>query len=346
MSSVWPALLVAGSLGLAAVLTGAVRRHALRAGVMDVPNARSSHTQPTPRGGGLAIVLTVAAAALCLWWFGGSLPASLILALVGAGGLVAAVGYLDDRAGLGAGVRFGAHLAATVLALLLIGYANIAAAVLPWLPGPVSMVLVVLGVAWALNLFNFMDGIDGIAATEAAFVAGSAAWLISWRNDPDGLSLLLAALSAASLGFLAWNWAPAKIFMGDVGSGFLGFALALLAIATVVEGTLSLWTWLILTSLFFADATVTLVRRVLRGERWYAAHRSHAYQHLTRRWRSHSRVTLLFLVLNVCLLLPLAAWSETNRDVAALIATATLLTTGALALVSGAGRPEGGAAGS
>jgi Fuc2NAc and GlcNAc transferase len=340
MAEAWHWALVVACLTLAVGLTGSVRRHALRAGVMDIPNARSSHSQPTPRGGGIAIVVTVCVAALGLWLVGGSLPAPLVAALVGAGGLVAAVGYLDDRSGLSATVRFGTHLAAAVLALLLLGPAAVAASVLPGLPDSVSWVVAVLTLVWALNLFNFMDGIDGIAASEAAFVSGAAAFLIDSSLASGGVVTVLAALSAACLGFLVWNWAPARIFMGDVGSGFLGFAIALLAIAAVVEGSLSLWTWLILTSLFVADATVTLLRRVLRGERWYAAHRSHAYQHLTRRWRSHRRVTLLFALVNVLVILPLAVWSVSEPRSAPVIAAVTLLVVSGLALLAGAGRTE------
>jgi Fuc2NAc and GlcNAc transferase len=117
---------------------------------------------------------------------------------------------------------------------------------------------------------------------------------------------LLALLGAATLGFLPWNWPPARIFMGDVGSGFLGFNLAVLALYTVHTGALTVWSWLILLGVFIVDATVTLLRRIVRGERWYVAHRNHAYQHAAIRWRSHRRVTLTVLAINLAWLIPLA----------------------------------------
>jgi len=331
-----------GCLVVSLVLTAVVRWHALRAGVLDVPNARSSHTQPTPRGGGLAIVASVCLAVAYLWGIDGTVGAELGIAVLGGGGLVAAVGYLDDRMGLSAAVRFGAHLLAAIMAMSLLGVRELAAAALPALPDPLAAVILVIATAWALNLFNFMDGVDGIAAAEAAFVAGAAACLAGWVSveSDAGLRVLLLGVAAACLGFLVWNWAPAKIFMGDVGSGFLGYVLAVMAMASLLTGALSVWTWLILTSLFVADATVTLLRRIVRGERWYAAHRSHAYQWLARRWSSHSRVTLALSVINLAVVLPLAWWSVENPADASMLAVGVLVAAIITVLACGAGRPE------
>ena len=340
MPSLAQSAAVVASTLIAAGLTGAVRRHALRTGVLDVPNARSSHSLPTPRGGGLAIVVATCLTAVYLWLADRSITPMLALAVVAGGGLVAGVGYIDDRAGLGAGVRFGAHLAAAVLAVTFLGARQLGAAVFPVLPDLLTIAMLVVAVVWTLNLFNFMDGIDGIAAAEAAFVAGSAAWLASRGGASAGVTTLMWGATGASLGFLVWNWAPARIFMGDVGSGFLGYLLAVLALASVLEGALSVWTWLILASLFVADATVTLLRRVMRGERWYSAHRSHAYQWLSRRWNSHSRVTSLFGLVNVALVLPLAWWSAAVPARAPGIALATIAVAMVAALACGAGRPE------
>jgi len=132
----------------------------------------------------------------------------------------------------------------------------------------------------------------------------------------DGLRVSLICLGVSSIGFLLWNWPAAKIFMGDVGSGFLGFVLCVLMLATSQGKGISLWTWLILFGLFLVDATVTLMRRMIQREKWYSAHRSHAYQWLARQWGSHTRVTLLALAINVFWLLPIAYLSIRFSDVA------------------------------
>src|SRR5688500_17262025 len=149
-------------------------------------------------------------------------------------------------------------------------------------------------------------------------MAGAAALLAA--GGSSGWSELAIVVAGASAGFLLWNWPPAKIFMGDVGSGFLGFWLAILAIDMHAAGVLPIWTSLILGSSFVADASITLLRRVLRGERWYEAHRSHAYQILSRRWQSHLKVIRALWILNVTVLLPLAYFSTLQPRFAPAIA--------------------------
>jgi Fuc2NAc and GlcNAc transferase len=172
----------------------------------------------------------------------------------------------------------------------------------PWWAGAV---LAVLGLAWLLNLFNFMDGIDGLAGLQAVCVSVGGACLAWLAGAPDaGRAPLL--LAAASAGFLVWNRPPARIFMGDVGSGFLGLMLGVLALDAARVRPGLLWGWAVLLAVFVADASVTLLRRALRGERLSAAHRSHAYQRLVRRWGGHRPVTVLVGAIDVLWLLPLA----------------------------------------
>jgi Fuc2NAc and GlcNAc transferase len=173
-----------------------------------------------------------------------------------------------------------------------------------------------------MNLFNFMDGIDGIAATEATFVSWGGALLASMAAVSSEVRWAAVLLGAACLGFLRWNWPPARIFMGDVGSGYLGYVIAVLAVAATRENPAALWIWLILGGVFFVDATVTLLRRLLRGDRIYEAHRSHAYQWLARRWESHAKVTWAVLTVNVLWLLPCAVFATRRPGIAA--ATAIL----------------------
>jgi Fuc2NAc and GlcNAc transferase len=200
----------------------------------------------------------------------------------------------------------------------------------------------VVGSVYWLNLFNFMDGIDGLAASEAVFVALAAALLAVLRMPgivDQGPLWMLLGIAAASVGFLMLNWPPAKIFMGDAGSTYLGFMIAVLALMTIATGWLTLTQWAILVATFVTDATVTLVRRLLLRERVFEAHRRHAYQVLSRRWGGHQPVTLSFTGLNLIWLLPLAyvAALQGWAVPAVLLAYVPLI---GLALYFGAGAPE------
>jgi len=291
------------------VLTGIIRRYALKKSLLDIPNARSSHEVPTPRGGGLAIVISFLLSLAILYW-GNVISRQIFFAFTGGGLPVALVGLADDFRHVGAPYRILVHLAAAGIGLYCLG---------GFPPVVIGSIIVdlrmggdflgIIFLVWLLNLFNFMDGIDGIAASEAMFIAGGAVLIIVTTGGGESISPLLLFVAACA-GFLIWNWPPARMFMGDVGSGFLGITLGLFVIVTMNTGELSLCTWLILFGLFFIDATVTLLRRIVRGQRWYEAHRSHAYQILSRRFGSHRIVTLLVLLLNVIWLLPLACLSS------------------------------------
>jgi Fuc2NAc and GlcNAc transferase len=320
------------------LLTGVVRHYALSRELLDVPNERSSHNLPTPRGGGVAIV-TVFLVALILSWMLGRVDGYFVLAVAGSGILVAAMGFWDDHGHIPQQWRLLAHFVAALWALFWLED-DLASGVLAfpfdivwfrWLLASVFLV-------WVLNLFNFMDGIDGIAGSEGVFISSAAAFLL-WVSGADdgGASVVFAALSASVLGFLVWNWPPAKIFMGDVGSGFLGCILGVMAYASMSE--VSFWSWLILFGVFVVDATVTLVRRILRGDRWYEAHRSHAYQWASRRW-GHLKVTIVVSVINCCWLLPMALIAHQYPKWAAEVAVFALLPLIIAAGVLGAGKPE------
>ena len=316
-----------------------VRRNARRLGVMQTPNARSSHSIPTPGGGGVGIVLggslATAYAALAGPW-----PMLGILVI---GVLVAAIGFVDDRTPIPARFRLTAQLALMGAAIWISGTVGALTAQLGW-PLPemvVGAAAVIVAVYW-LNLFNFMDGIDGIAGSEAVFLLLAAA-LLAALHTPGAtettLWWVLLGLAAACLGFLALNWPPAKIFMGDAGSTYLGLMTAVLALLTISAGWLSLAQWVILTAAFVVDATVTLVRRLLLRERVFEAHRRHAYQVLSRRLGSHRPVTLGYIGVDVLWLLPLAYLAGNAGWALPAIAAAYLPLIG-LALMFGAGAPE------
>jgi Fuc2NAc and GlcNAc transferase len=338
--------MISGALVLAVVallasslLTALVRRLAVAHGVLDIPNERSSHGSATPRGGGLAIVVTTTGAVLGLA-IEGSISRDLCMALVGGGIAVAIVGFMDDRFAVRASVRLVVHLLAAAWAVYWLGGLTAFrlgdhTVVLGW----TADVLAVLGIAWVLNLFNFMDGIDGIAASEAVFVACAGALLPAvGRAVIDAASVFAGACA----GFLLWNWPPAKIFLGDVGSGYLGYVIAVLALAASRNNSAVMWAWLILGGIFFVDATVTLGRRLWRGARPYEAHRTHAYQRLARRWRSHAKVTIAVVAVNVGWLLPWAELASRRPDlaVAAVLLAFAPLTVLAVALGSGSASHE------
>ena len=298
--------LVLVSLGGAFALTGFARLYAVGSGLVDVPNLRSSHTESTPRGGGIAVV-TVLVPGLCWWGWSGGIVLEAVVALGGAGVLVAFVGWIDDHRDLPARWRILAHFLAAAWGLFWLDG-------LPPLPFFVGSVdfgwighgLALLYLVWLLNLYNFMDGIDGIAGIEAVTVCIGGvvlyALVVGWVPEVHGLLLLAAAV----LGFLVWNFPKARIFMGDVGSGFIGVMLGLLSIQAAWVAPELFWAWVILLGAFVVDATLTLIRRVWRGEKFYEAHRSHAYQYAARLF-GHVPVSLAFAGINVFWLLPIAA---------------------------------------
>jgi len=299
-------LLAAGLAAWAA--TGLALRYAVQRSLLDVPNPRSSHVSPTPRGGGLAIVIVVLGA-IALQTVSGFLPALVGETLLVGGASIAVIGWLDDHRDVPAGWRALVQLVAAGWVVFRVG-APESLELGPWslTVGPAAPLLAVLGLVWLTNLFNFMDGIDGIAAGEAISAAGVGGALLL-ASGASGLGTASLAVAAASAGFLAWNRPPARIFMGDVGSGFLGFVLGTVAIMSARSGAVPLTVWLILLGVFLFDATVTLLRRIPR-EKVYRAHRRHAYQRAVQSGWSHGVVTGGVLALNAALaVLAVAAWA-------------------------------------
>jgi Fuc2NAc and GlcNAc transferase len=303
--SLWLLLPAAASVSLG--LTGVLRRYALARSLLDVPNGRSSHSIPTPRGGGMAIVLTFSACLPVLWALD-LVPVRLLVALSGSGGLVALVGFLDDHYHLARRWRLLFHFLAAAWALawldgmpvLTVGQISLPRG---WLINAIAAVYAV----WLLNLYNFMDGIDGIASIEAITVCmgGVLLYVIVTPGNPQWI--VPAVLRVSVAGFLYWNYPPARIFMGDAGSGFLGITLAVLSIQAAWIAPDLFWAWVILLGVFVVDASVTLLRRFLAGgQKYLEAHRSHAYQRAARRFGAHAPVSLAVGVINLVWLYPLA----------------------------------------
>ncbi|WP_313711485.1 glycosyltransferase family 4 protein [Pseudomonas sp.] len=292
--------------GVASLLITAVLRHyALAHSLLDIPNSRSSHSLPTPRGGGLSFVVAFLLAVLVIGW-NGTITTSLLCAFLGSGGLVALIGFMDDRGHIAARWRLLAHFAAGGWGMYWLGgMPQLVLFGVPLAFPALGLAFGLLYLVWLLNLYNFMDGIDGLASIEAICVClgGSLLYWITGNSEDIWLPLLLASTVT---GFLFWNFPPASIFMGDAGSGFLGIVLGLLALQAAWIDPLLFWGWLILLGVFVVDATYTLVRRLSRRERVYEAHRSHAYQHASRRHGSHLVVSLSVAAITLAWLLPVA----------------------------------------
>lgn len=286
---------------IAAVAVRASIGYAQRAGMVDQPGRRRSHRLPTPRGGGIGVVLALL---VCLPGALLSLPAPLpldeVLATVAGLALIAAVGVWDDRRSLPALPRLLVQLLSTAL----VG-ATLIAHGLHW----AWLLLIMLAGTWCINLHNFMDGIDGLLAQQAIFVFVALAWLAAGARQP-ALACASACIALASAGFWLYNRPPARIFMGDAGSTGLGFLFFVVAIMLWRGDSQLLWPSLILSCGFTVDASLTLICRIAGGRRWSSPHREHLYQWLVRTGLSHGRVGLWYLVYNLLVLAPLAwvAW--------------------------------------
>ena len=298
---------------LSALVTWLSIRYARRNALLDLPGQRRSHTVPTPRGGGIGIVAAILAG-LAISAISGHLRVLCESAMVSVV-LVAAIGWVDDHRGLGVRVRLIAHLLAVAalyfpLFQLLVALSNFQLTGGPD-PNPtavpltryvsisaIGLIFVLMNV-WFINLHNFMDGINGLLASQAIFVFLALACLVS------GDSRIVLWLCAASVaGFLPFNFPRARVFMGDVGSGTLGLLIAGAVVLQIVAFHGSMFSGLIVCSAFVTDATCTLLSRMLRGRRWYSAHREHLYQWLVRCGFSHARVVAFYMGWNLFVVVP------------------------------------------
>jgi UDP-N-acetylmuramyl pentapeptide phosphotransferase/UDP-N-acetylglucosamine-1-phosphate transferase len=334
------ALFAAGLLAVAAAsscATAAVLRLLRRHAILDHPNRRSSHAVATPVGGGLAVVPVVLVAWLVVDIAVGK-PEETILVIICAF-FLAAVSWVDDVRGLPASLRFGAQLAA-VLAVLTVSPAA-HSGLGGWLPEPVEAAAAGLIWLWFINAFNFMDGIDGLAGTETASIGigvALVAALAAAAEQPTAslaatpMALFGATIAAAALGFLPWNWQPARLFLGDVGSIALGFLLGWLLLRLAAEGQ---WAAALILPLYYlCDATLTLARRTLRGEKPWQAHREHYYQRAVAGGLSHAAVAGFVGLANAALIL-LAVMATAGRETLAIAGACVVVGTLLIFLAGG-----------
>ncbi len=325
------AVLCAAVFAATLALTGAARAVLRHRAILDHPNERSSHEVPTPRGGGWGLVPVLVLGWLAAAWTDGSAftAAAVICGLAVALG---ALSWLDDLRNLSPAIRLAGQAAAVTAALIAVPLPG--AVFWDGLPPVVDRIAAGVLWVWYINLFNYMDGIDGISGVETAStgIGVALAALLAGLAGPLGAFGWVAA--AAAVAFLVWNWHPAKIFLGDVGSVPLGFLLGwlLLALAASGQGAAAL----IIAAYYLADATLTLVRRGLRGEKIWRAHREHFYQQAVQAGASHARVSLTILAANLALI-GLAAMAATGSVLSALVGAAVVVATLLMFLRRGAG---------
>jgi len=279
---------------LSFILTYLIKNYAIKKSLVAEVNERSSHTTPTPHGGGVAIALT---------WFSGisylyyieAINDSFYFALM-VGVIISVVSYIDDLVELSPKIRLLIQASVAILSLYFLnGFKEIDFIYFSIENQMLTNVFAFFMIVWFINLYNFLDGIDGYAGSEAVFLG-----LASFLLFGDDVSLVLVV---SSLGFLLWNWHKAKIFMGDVGSTLLGFNIAIFTIYYANQESSNFWIWIILFGLFWFDATLTLMRRYINKERLSEAHKKHAYQRLTQAKWSHSKVVIASIFLNIFLFL-------------------------------------------
>ncbi|MCW8895359.1 glycosyltransferase family 4 protein [Sulfurimonas sp.] len=274
-------------------LTYLIKNYAIKKSLVAEVNDRSSHTTPTPHGGGIAIAITWFIGISYLYYIN-DINSSLYLALL-AGAMISIVSYLDDLYELSAKVRLATQILVAFIGLYFLGgLEKIDLVVFSIENQIVTNIFAILMIVWFINLYNFLDGIDGYAGSEAIFL-GLAGYLLFSQS-------YFLVLVAAVFGFLIWNWHKAKIFMGDVGSTLLGYNIAVFTIYYANIESANLWVWITMFGLFWFDATLTLYRRYKNKEKLSQAHKKHAYQRLTQSGWTHSRVVVFSILGNALLL--------------------------------------------
>ena len=278
---------------LAFTLTYLIKNYAIKKSLVDIPNDRSSHTTPTPHGGGIAIAISWFLGITYLFYFK-DIDSSLYYSLM-VGVIISIISYLDDLFELSAKLRLLVQSFVAILGLYFIGGLDNVDFGLFSISNQISTTLFAFFmVIWFINLYNFLDGIDGYAGSEAVFL-GLAGFILF--NDSLFLVLVFSVL-----GFLVWNWDKAKIFMGDVGSTLLGYNVAIFTIYYANQDSMNFWVWIILFGVFWFDATLTLFRRYKNGEKLSQAHRKHTYQRAVQSGLTHSRVVIYSIFINMILL--------------------------------------------
>jgi Fuc2NAc and GlcNAc transferase len=292
--------------------------YAKKQNIMDVPVDRSSHVLPTPRGGGVSLVISFIFVVVLSESLGSDFVDLSPLLLTSF--MIGAIGFIDDHKHIDYKIRLFIHFIAAIIIVFFYGAPNIKLMGMP-LNSWFGLVLIIIGIVWLTNLYNFMDGINGIACIEALSVLITLGVFSAYISED--LSYIYFSIFFIVLGFLPWNFPKARVFLGDCGSGFLGFTLSALCLVTSVIEPRFFWSFLIMLGVFIVDATTTLVWRVLNGKKIHEPHKSHSYQYFSRKMDSHSIITLTVLMINILWLAPwsyVVIFSDFSGELALLIA--------------------------
>jgi len=301
---------------------------AIKKNILAIPKDRSLHSVDIPKGGGIIIGATFLGGLLLLLVIDIA-PSELAVALLGGGGILVIVGFIDDLREVEPLVRFAIQFLVSFWALYWLGgMPEIGIGSWTLKQSWILHILGSLGIVWFINLFNFMDGVDGMLASNTSLFSLVGASVLLWTGH-SSVSVILILLIASLTGFLIYNWSPAKVFMGDSGAAFIGYTLAVVALYSVSEGMLNFWTWIILMGYFVADTTTTMVIKIATVPGWfYEEHKSHAYQQLALMWKDHRQVTLAVLGITAFWMTPLALLSlriQQNTVIIAIIALAPIV---------------------
>jgi Fuc2NAc and GlcNAc transferase len=310
--SVMKVILLVIAVLTAVIGTSRYRQFGLERGIVAKINSRTLHEKTVPRGGGIVFGSAFSILILATWLFGG-LSTRTMLALALGGAAASAIGFIDDVFEVRALRKLGTHVCLAIYLLVilyplfepLLRNSSLAVAV------AMSAALLFVPV-WLINLYNFIDGIDGFAIIGSVWICAAAIAVMAMTGGDQELLFAFALLGASSLGFLFWNVPPASIFMGDAGSIFLGYSFAALLLTTVLTGQISIWTWIAIMGYFIADTTTTTLSRLFLVRNWYGVHRSHAYQNLARIHKSHAKVTYGVALYHLLWALPLVVWSAVS----------------------------------
>ena len=282
------------------------KKYANYIGIMATPNYRTLHELPIPRGGGIVFSILFILAIFLIWRYL-QLSDNLFLMLGVGGGMAAIFGFIDDIKNIRARIKLIIQLLLSSWALYCLYSANLL--LLNWLPIFITIPAYLFFMVWIINAYNFMDGVDGMAASGAVFASLTLALVLYLTDNSVELIPIFILIAAMVGGFIIFNWPPASIFMGDAGSVFLGYIFGSLLLFTTLNGYLSIWIWLTVFGYFFADTTVTQIVRVISIKKWYLPHRSHAYQNLARITGSHLKVTGGVTLYNIIWIFPLTLLS-------------------------------------
>ena len=293
------------------------KKYAIYTEIISNPNYRTLHESPIPRGGGIVFSLLFILAIFLIWRYL-QLSNNLLLILGVGGGVASLFGFIDDIKNIRARTKL-------IIQLFLSGWVLYclyldSLFVINWMPIYIMIAACLFFMIWMMNAYNFMDGVDGMAASGAVFASLTLALVLFLTGNSVELIPIFILIATTVSGFIIFNWPPATIFMGDAGSVFLGYIFGSLLIFTTLNGYLSIWNWLTVFGYFFADTTVTQIIRVILIKKWYSAHRSHAYQNFARITGSHLKVTRRVTLYNIIWILPIAIWSALQPEMEILAA--------------------------